>query len=468
MESIGDILKRSLTRKNTAEDTDISSSDNPAEEDERSVCPQCKGKGWLRVDVPLQHPEFGKLVPCRCTQEKFERGRLGRLERYSNLGSLTRLTFDNMLPRGRSSDSVNQERFAKCYQIAKNFACNPQGWLVLSGPSGCGKTHLAAAIANYRLKQEHEAFFMIVPDLLDHLRTTFSPNSDITYDELFERVRNAPLLVLDDLGSQSSTAWAEEKLFQILNHRFNAELATVVTIRSLPELDERLAARLQDPKIAQLCELEKAQLPLFQQIGGLSNEFLADKTFETFDTKGMNADEKGRESLQTAWRQARQFAEAPENWLVLLGVHGCGKTHLAAAIANFQLRTGRSVFFAVVPDLLDHLRSAFSPESRVTYDKLFDEVKASPLVILDDLGTERSTPWAQEKLYQILNYRYNSRLATVITIAGFLEELEGRLSSRLMDPKLSNVIAISAPDYRLSQIKPAENPRLPRQPRRSR
>jgi DNA replication protein DnaC len=264
------------------------------------------------------------------------------------------------------------------------------------------------------------------------------------------------------MGRQSSTPWAEEKLFQILNHRFNAELPTVITINSLKQLDERLAARLQDPRIAQQCELDKPQVPLFQQIGGLSLEFLADKTFENFDARGMNADEKGRESLQMALREAQQFAGSPDNWLVFLGVHGCGKTHLAAAIANYQLRAGRSVFFAVVPDLLDHLRSTFSPESKVTYDELFEKVKSSPLLILDDLGTESSTPWAQEKLYQILNYRYNSRLPTVITVAGFLEGIEGRLASRLQDPKLSNVIPIFAPDYRSQMSQSAEDARNPR------
>ena len=433
-----------------------SSRDKDSAETGDNECPLCKGKGWLRHDVPFGHPDFGKVVPCQCTAKEFEQERLIRLERYSNLGPLTRLTFDNLLPRGRSSDPQNQERFAKCCQIARAFAENPKGWLVLSGPSGCGKTHLAAAIANSRLKGGNSVFFVIVPDLLDHLRTTFSPSSDVAYDELFERVRNSPLLVLDDLGSQSSTPWAEEKLFQILNHRFNAELPTVVTVNSLKQLDERLAARLQDPAIARQCELERPQVPLFQQIGGLALEFLADKTFETFDARGMNADEKGRESLQMALREARQFAESPKDWLVFLGVHGCGKTHLAAAIANLQLRAGRPVFFAVVPDLLDHLRSTFSPESKVTYDEVFEKVKTSPLLILDDLGTESSTPWAQEKLYQILNYRYNSRLPTVITVAGFLEGIEGRLASRLQDPKLSNVIPIFAPDYRSQMSQSAD------------
>jgi DNA replication protein DnaC len=465
MESLGDILRRSLTPKSTTEDTDTSSEDKPIVEAEENECPLCKGRGWLRFDVPFGHPDFGRLTPCQCTEKEFEQGRLAKLKQYSNLGALTRLTFDKLLPRGRSSDPHNQERFAHCLEVAQHFAREPKGWLVLSGPSGCGKTHLAAAIANHCLHEGSQVFFMIVPDLLDHLRTTFSPSSDVAYDELFERVRNAPLLVLDDLGSQSSTPWAEEKLFQILNHRFNAELPTVVTVRNLEELDARLAAKLRDPAIAQQCELEKPQLPLFQQIGGLSTQFLADKTFENFDARGINADQKGRESLRYALTAARQFADNPENWLVFAGVHGCGKTHLAAAIASHQLRAGRPVFFAVVPDLLDHLRSTFSPESTVTYDIVFEAVKTSPLLILDDLGTESSTPWAQEKLYQILNYRYNSRLATVITVAGFLEGIAGRLSSRLTDFALSTVIPISAPDYR-SRAEPLENPRPPRQSRR--
>jgi DNA replication protein DnaC len=462
MESLGDILKRNLTLKSISGDTDTSSKNKHIEESKKDECPLCKGKGWLCFDVPFGHPDFDKLVPCQCTQREFDKERLSRLEKYSNLGPLTRLTFDNLLPRGRSSDPQNQERFVQSLQVAKGFAENPKGWLVLSGPSGCGKTHMAAAIANYRLQKGHPVFFVTVPDLLDHLRTTFSPSSDVTYDELFERVRGAPLLVLDDMGRQSSTPWAEEKLFQILNHRFNAELPTVVTVSDIKNLDERLAVRLQNPAIAQICELEKALLPLFQQIGGLSTQFLEDKTFETFDTRGMNADEKGRESLQTAFTEARRFAESPKDWLVFLGVHGCGKTHLAAAIANHQLRMGKPVFFAVVPDLLDHLRSTFSPESKVTYDELFERVKTSPLLILDDLGTESSTPWAQEKLYQILNYRYNSRLSTVITVAGFLEGIEGRLASRLQDPKLSNVITIFAPDYR-SQIRTSEDSKSSRQ-----
>ena len=68
--------------------------------------------------------------------------------------------------------------------------------------------------------------------------------------------------------------------------------------------------------------------------------------------------------------------------------------------------------------------------------------------MLDDFGEQSTTPWAQEKLYQVINYRYNARLATVITTINSLDEIEPRISSRLVDPRISMVINITAPDYR--------------------
>ncbi|NIO42745.1 MAG: ATP-binding protein, partial [Burkholderiales bacterium] len=129
----------------------------------------------------------------------------------------------------------------------------PQGWLILIGGYGCGKTHLAAAIANERIALNQSALFVIVPDLLDHLRATYSPTSEVTYDQRFETVRTAPLLILDDLGTENTTAWANEKLYQILNYRYNAQMPTVITTNHrLEEIDVRLRSRMSDPDICQV------------------------------------------------------------------------------------------------------------------------------------------------------------------------------------------------------------------------
>ena len=424
-----------------------------SDDEPETACPVCKGAGFVYADVPPGDPDFGRAVPCQCTRDEYEKERLAHLERYSNLGSLTRLTFDNLLPQGRASDPRNSERFSLAYKAARDFAQNPEGWLVLTGVSGCGKTHLAAAIANSLIARGVPAFFVVVPDLLDHLRSTFSPSSEISYDELFEQVREAPVLVLDDLGRQTSTPWAREKLYQVVNHRFNTRMPTVFTMNTpIEELEDHLRTRLTDPAISRVYLVEGREESILGHVGDLGLKLLSGMTFENFDSRRINLPPEQRQNLGEAFRRAKEFAEGPDGWLVLLGEHGCGKTHLAAAIANHRVRNGQPAHFVVVPDFLDHLRLTFSPDSRVGYDELFEQVRKTPLLILDDFGEQSGTPWAQEKLYQIINYRYNARLPTVITTCLSLDEIESRISSRLADPRLSLVFNIRAPDYRIDHL----------------
>jgi DNA replication protein DnaC len=89
--------------------------------------------------------------------------------------------------------------------------------------------------------------FVMVPDLLDHLRATFNPASGLRLDKRFDEVKTASLLVLDDLGTESATAWAREKLYQLFNYRYNARLPTVITTATpIDEIDPRLATRMLD------------------------------------------------------------------------------------------------------------------------------------------------------------------------------------------------------------------------------
>ncbi len=413
-----------------------------------SSCPICKGAGFVHPLLPSGKPDFSRVVACHCTQQELDKGRQTHLLRYSNLGSLTRFTFDNLLPKGRSGNPVNQEQFHRVYEAAKAFAAEPKGWLILVGPSGCGKTHLTAAIANKCVSQGQPAFFISTPDLLDRLRSTFNTNNEIPYDEFFDQVRNAPLLVLDDLGAQTSTPWAKEKLDQLLNHRFNSELPTViVAIIPIEQLEDRIRTRLTDPNLCHIYVVEEKQA-LLEYSWGPEFELQKGMTFDNFDWRRVNLLPEQRQNLEQAFRLALSFAKSPEGWLVFMGITGCGKTHLAAAIANYRYQANQPVLFVVVPEFLDHLRSTFSPESKVSYDQLFERVKTALLLILDDFGEQSTTPWAQEKLYQVINYRYNARLATVITARGSLDEIESRISSRLVDPRLSLVFNIIAPDYR--------------------
>ncbi|MFH1638740.1 MAG: ATP-binding protein [Chloroflexota bacterium] len=447
MEHISDILKRSQIPINTSgENTDISS--GASETQSTSVCPVCRGVGFVYADVRIGHPDFGRAIPCRCARDESAREREARLLRYSNLGALSHLTFEKLNPAGRSKNPAEQEAFHRVYEAAKEYARSPEGWFILTGPSGCGKTTIAAAIANACVKKGLPAFFISVADLLERMRAGFNPDGEIPYNEFFERVRSAPLLILDDLGAQADTPWSKEKIDQLINHRFVSALPTVIiTIIPPDELDERIRTRLTNPDVCRIYRIGRKQDSLEY---GWGQEFVLQKemTFDSFDFKRVNLPAEQRENLKSVFDTVSRFAESPEGWLVLQGMNGCGKTHLASALANYRYRHRKPALFIVVPEFLDHLRATFSPERTVSYDELFESVKKTPLLILDDFGEQSTTPWAQEKLYQVINYRYNSRLPTVITTTKSLDEIEDRVRSRLIDHKLSMVWNITAPDYR--------------------
>jgi DNA replication protein DnaC len=408
-------------------------------------CPRCHGARFLRRAVPPGHTDFGLPVACACARAEPADRRLQRLLAYSNIGALRRLTFENLLARGRSANARDQEQYRRCVEDARAFAAKPEGWLVLSGRSGCGKTHIAAAVVNDLLARGSTGLFVVVPDLLDHLRGAYQPGAEIGYDELFERVRNAPLLVLDDLGTQAPTPWAQEKLFQLVNHRFNAQLPTLVTTNLSPdEFDERLRTRLTDPATARIYVLESQRPSRVQSLDVLDHPVLREMRFERFDVRALHLPLEERKRVENAYRQSLAFAESPTAWLLLLGPHGSGKTHLAAAIANYRRAAGESPAFVKVPALLDELRRNFSSDGDGAH-RMLDELRAAPLLVLDDLDAQTAIGWVRDRLFQILDHRHTARLPTVITSALTMEELGDRLASRLMDPAACTVIVLGPP-----------------------
>ncbi len=354
-------------------------------------------------------------------------------------------------------DAGNRQLFQQGLATAVEYAEDPVGWLTLTGPSGCGKTHLAVAIANRCIERGETVFFIVTADLLDHLRSTYSPDAPISFDELFNRVREVPLLVLDDLGTQGTTPWAAEKLFQVLNYRFNAALPTVITVRgSMYRLQEGLRSRIESSgEFCRVLPLGWYNTRLARGIGDIPDEMRQQMTLSRFDPLGGSGASKiDQDSLRRAKQAAESFAAGEQMggiWLLLTGPGGSGKTHLAVAIGSEYLRRGQPVFFAYVPSLLDHLRSTFSPDSPIGYDELFEQLKTVPLLILDDLGAESSTNWAEDKLNQLIVHRHEAMLATVITSVfsiAELEEAKPRIASRLVDDHVVNWLPLKAPNYR--------------------
>lgn len=464
MEELGDILKRLATKSTSADKSETSLSE-PIDAEES--CESCGGRGWFTPDVSVGHPDFGKVVNCDCQQRRIEEERYNRLLRYSNMGHLDRFRFQSLEPDGISQDPETRRLFKDAHRIASEYAESPSQWLVITGPHGSGKTHIAAAIGNRCIERGRIILFVHVPDLLDHLRATFGPASQVSYSDLFEQVKSSPLLILDGLGNHSTTPWAEEKLRQLVNHRYDLELPTVLTTSvPLEELDEYILSRIRIPGLSQILQLRSPLPENSRRLGSVEPELLRRMTFDTFDVRGNNPNSKQRASIEAAYMAAKNFADDPDGWLTLSGQTGVGKTHLAIAMAGEHSKKGNSVFFAFVPELLDHLRYTFTPESRLTYDTVFEEIKNTPLLILDDLGRERSSEWAVEKLYQIIVHRHNARLPTVITSSLTFKDDLDPITSRVQDPSVSQVVPLDAPDYRNKKRNPRSqrNTNLKRKP----
>ncbi len=430
-------------------------------------CPICHGIGFVRQDLPVDHPDFGRMSICTCRQKDAVISAQQRLFAQSNLAALSTMTFEAFKIEGRrglSEQHLSSLRTARAQ--AQQFAATLPGWLVIEGGYGCGKTHLAAAIANHAVNLGAPTLFLTVPDLLDWMRFAYS-DPTATFEQRFDEIRNVRLLVLDDLGTQNATAWAQEKLFQILDYRYLHRLPLVITTNLEPgDLDGRIRSRLQD---ATLVTTLRISAPDFRTGTNETEQsllstlnLLNDRTFGNFSMREPDRlSTDVQRSLEKSFRAAQEFAERPRGWLVLMGTYGCGKTHLAAAIGNYRSAGGEEPLFVVVPDLLDHLRAAFSPNSAQSYDRLFEEVRNAPLLILDDLSTQSATPWAREKLYQIINHRYNASLPMVITTASPLDEIDPRIQSRLLDSRLCKIYAILAPAYRAATA-PLKRPRTTR------
>jgi DNA replication protein DnaC len=454
-DKIEDILKKAAGRISKMSSQDSSKIDpGAASYAGDPECKICGGVGYLRRDLPVGHPDFGRIHICNCRAGQLKQQVRNDLYKMSNLEELTHLTFENFEPRGQiGMGSAQADSLERAFNHARQFAGKLEGWLVLQGHYGCGKTHLAAAVANFVVDIGVPTLFLTVPDLLDSLRFSYN-NPESSFEERFEDIRRSPLLIMDDFGTENATPWAQEKLFQILNYRYINNLPLLITTNlSLNQLEGRIRSRLQDPELVTRVNILAPDYRRPMDDTGHSElsslAMLSERTFGNFSLReNENLEKEERKKLESAFKAAQKFAENPQGWLVLQGDYASGKTHLAAAIANYRTGEGIPPLFIMVPDLLDHLRATFSPESTVSYDRRFDEVKTTPLLVLDDLGTQSMTPWVKEKLYQLFNYRYNGELATVITTADTLSEIDPRIRSRMLDRRICRIYAITAPPYR--------------------
>lgn len=231
------------------------------------ICPHCHSElqaEWVEFPPALQR-KYGRsgewyYHPCtpECEKKNDQRewehmrrdGRVALLRERSGLSKRMKgYTLGNFDPYANPPGTM--KAVEKVEEYLKNWDENRElgRSLYLSGDVGTGKTHLAVAVMNELIRKRRvPSLFVTVPELLDNLRGAYMvPGRDL--DEWMEAVKNADLLVLDDLGSEKPTDWVRERIFVIVNHRYREALPTIFTSNIGPKdlgakLGERTASRI--------------------------------------------------------------------------------------------------------------------------------------------------------------------------------------------------------------------------------
>jgi len=167
------------------------------------------------------------------------------------------------------------------------------------------------------------------------------------------------------------------------------------------------------------------------------------------------------DSQRVALRKARQFVESfpvVDKGLLFYGPYGVGKTHLAIGILKAVIRkTGAKAYFFETPDLLRQVRNTYNTQVDETEMGILKPILEADILVLDDLGTEKTSEWVQETLGLVINSRYNTRRPTILTSNlhdpldgsdpnSFMFQIGARARSRLLE--MCEWVEIQGPDIR--------------------
>lgn len=114
--------------------------------------------------------------------------------------------------------------------------------------------------------------------------------------------------------------------------------------------------------------------------------------------------------------------------LILVGNNGVGKTHLACSIANKLIENGIPVIYGTLINLLAELRNSYDTDNDISEMEIIKLYENVALLIIDDLGKEKPSEWELEKLFTIINSRYENNLPVIITTNYNQNSLVERLS----------------------------------------
>lgn len=138
--------------------------------------------------------------------------------------------------------------------------------------------------------------------------------------------------------------------------------------------------------------------------------------------------------------------------LLFFGTKGTGKTTLAMLVAQEAMRLERTVAIYTAPELLGRFHATYRGDSTQTELDLMERLAAVDLLVLDDIAVARQSDWVLERLYAVINRRYEDERSIVVTAdvespEGLGDHIGPRTASRLLE--MCEAIPLFGPDYRI-------------------
>lgn len=156
-----------------------------------------------------------------------------------------------------------------------------------------------------------------------------------------------------------------------------------------------------------------------------------DKTFDKFHIE-RNAKRKALLEFAQGYVKGFNFNGVTPFGLLLRGGVGCGKTHIAVAILKAIVANRyRGLYYNIV-DLLAEIRRTYNQDNSLDESEFLDELLAPDLLVIDDLGCEKTSEWVNDRLYLIINRRYDAcRPILVTTNLMTVDEMESKIGKRI-------------------------------------
>jgi DNA replication protein DnaC len=197
-------------------------------------CPDCDGYGNI-ID------EKGARL-CHCVKSDI-------IQSEISLAHIPKKFSDVTLDSFKITKPILKGVHQKACNYVENYSLENYKGMYIYGPTGTGKSHLSIGILKGLIQKGFDGVFYNIVDLLDAIRKTYNPDSQLSDKNLLEMEMNRQIFVLDDFGVQKTSSWVSDRLYALINRRYQ-DCKTIIITSNIPlmdlqmKVDNRLASRI--------------------------------------------------------------------------------------------------------------------------------------------------------------------------------------------------------------------------------